>query len=179
MADQGGLDAGRYIRTGGGNDVVHADNGPMRGHIDTGTGNDIIFVEQFDGRITTGDGYDSVDVGSFAGLHMTGGKVSDIAVIEDFQKGRDLLSFAGVVGPGEKKQLFFITTATFDEALTAYAGMTAANSNTVFEWNGDTYVFHQNGVAGLDAGDGLIKLAGVTSLSVGRANGAEDILFAA
>lgn len=179
VADQGGLDAGRYIRTGGGNDVVHADNGPMRGHIDTETGNDIIFVEQFDGRITTGDGYDSVDVGSFAGLHMTGGKVSDIAVIEDFQKGRDLLSFAGVVGPGEKKQLFFITTATFDEALTAYAGMTAANCNTVFEWNGDTYVFHQNGVAGLDAGDGLIKLAGVTSLSVGRANGAEDILFAA
>lgn len=179
VADKGGLDAGRYIRTGGGNDIVHADNGPMRGHIDTGTGNDIIFVEQFDGRITTGDGYDSVDVGSFAGVHMTGGKVSNIAVIDDFQKGRDLLSFAGVVGPGEKKQLFFITTATFDDALTAYAGMTAANSNTVFEWNGDTYVFHQNSVAGLDAGDGLIKLAGVTGLTVGRANSVGDILFAA
>lgn len=178
-ADKSGLDAGRYIRTGGGNDTVHADNGPMRGHIDTGAGNDIVFVEQFDGRITTGDGYDSVDVGSFAGVHMAGGKVSDIAVIEDFQKGRDLLSFAGVVGPGEKKHLVFFMTPTFDEALAAYAGLTVANSNTVFEWNGDTYVFHQNGVAGLDAGDGLIKLAGVVGLTVGKANGPGDILFAA
>jgi hypothetical protein len=179
IADQGGLDAGRHIRTAGGNDIVFVDNGPMRGLIDTGTGNDSIFVEKFDGRIVTGAGYDNVDVGSFAGLNLAGGKAVDIAVIDDFQKGFDLLSFAGVVGTGEKKQLFFIATATFDDALTAYAGLTAANSNTVFEWGNDTYVFHQNGTAGVDAGDGLIKLAGVTGLSVGRGAGVGDILFAA
>lgn len=175
----GGLDAGKHIRTAGGNDTVIVDNGVMRGHIDTGTGNDLIFVEKFDGRITTGAGYDSVDIGSFAGLDMNNGKVTDIAVIDDFQKGFDSLTFAGVVGPGQKKQLYFITTATFDDALTAYAGATAANSNTVFEWNGDTYVFHQNSLAGLDAGDGLIKLAGVTGLTVGKTTDAVDISFAA
>ncbi|WP_454716759.1 hypothetical protein [Caulobacter segnis] len=176
----GGLDAGKHIRTAGGNDVVRVDNGAMRGLIDTGTGNDQIFIEKFDGKIITGSGYDGVDIGSFAAMHFTAdGKATDIAVIQDFQKGFDLLTFPGVVGPGEKKQLFFITTATFDEALTAYAGQTAANSNTVFEWNNDTYIFHNNGVAGLDAGDGLIKLAGVTGLTVGKPSQAADILFAA
>jgi len=179
IADQGGLDAGRYIRTGGGNDIVFVDNGQMRGHIDTGTGNDSIFVDRFDGRITTGAGYDNIDIGSFAGLHLSNGKATNIPVIEDFQKGFDLLEFAGVVGSGEKRQIAFVATATFDDALTAYAGLTAANSNTVFEWNGDTYLFHQNGVAGLDAGDGLIKLAGVTGLTVGKASEVADILFAA
>ncbi|USQ94034.1 hypothetical protein [Caulobacter sp. RL271] len=175
----GGLDAGKHIRTAGGNDIVLVDNGVMRGLIDTGTGNDQIFLEKLDGHVITGAGYDSIDIGSFATLHLAGGKVTDIAVIEDFQKGFDLLGFAGVAGPGEKKQLYFVTTATFDEALTAYAGITAANNNTVFEWGNDTYIFHNNGVAGLDAGDGLIKLAGVTGLTVGKSSEAADILFAA
>jgi len=179
IANQGGLDAGRYIRTGGGNDVVFVDNGPMRGQIDTGTGNDSIFVEQLDGRITTGAGHDNIDIGAFAGLHLANGVATNIPVIDDFQKDFDALTFAGVVGAGEKRQIAFVATATFDDALTAYAGLTAANSNTVFEWNGDTYVFHQNGVAGVDAGDGLIKLAGVTGLSVGKTSQVADILFAA
>jgi len=175
----GGLDAGKHIRTAGGNDVVFVDNGTMRGLIDTGAGNDSIFLEKLDGRVITGAGYDNIDIGSFASLHLANGKVTDIAVIEDFQKGFDLLGFPGQAGPGEKKSLYFITTATFDEALTAYAGLTAANSNTVFEWGSDTYIFHNNGVAGLDAGDGLIKLAGVTGLTVGKSNEAVDIVFAA
>jgi len=175
----GGLDAGKHIRTAGGNDIIVVDNGVMRGLIDAGKGNDSIFLEKFDGRLITGEGYDNIDIGSFASLHLSNGKVADIAVIEDFQKGFDMLTFAGVAGPGEKKQLYFITTATFDDALTAYAGATAANSNTVFEWNGDTYVFHQNGVAGLDAGDGLIKLTGVTGLTVSKVTDGGDILFAA
>lgn len=176
----GGLDAGKHINVAGGNDVVRVDNGAMRGVIDTGTGNDQIFLEKFDGKIITGSGYDNVDIGSFAAMHFTAdGKATDIAVIEDFQKGIDALTFPGMVGPGEIRQLYFITTATFDDALTAYAGLTAANSNTVFEWNGDTYIFHNNATAGLDAGDGLIKLAGVTGLIVGKPSQVADIVFAA
>lgn len=175
----GGLDAGKHLRTAGGNDTVIVDNGPMRGHIDTGTGNDIILVEQFDGRITTGSGYDNIDVGSFASLHLVNGKVADIAVIDDFQKGFDLLTFPAFVGSGEARQLMFIATATFDDALQAYASLTAANSNTVFEWGNDTYIFHQNATPGVDAADGLIKLAGVTGLAVANHGGAGDIVFAA
>lgn len=175
----GGLDAGKHIRTAGGNDIIIVDNGVVRGLIDAGKGNDSIFLEKFDGRLITGEGYDNIDIGSFASLHLSNGKVTDIAVIEDFQKGFDMLTFAGAAGPGEKKQLYFVATATFDDALTAYASATAANSNTVFEWNGDTYVFHQNGLLGLDAGDGLIKLAGVTGLKVSKVTDGGDLLFAA
>lgn len=175
----GALDAGRHIRTADGNDVIFVDNGYMRGHIDAGAGNDQLFIEKFDGRITTGSGYDSVDLGAFAEMHLQNGKAVNIAVIDDFQKGLDALSFPAFVGAGEKKQLYFITTATFDEALTAYSGITAANSNAVFEWGADTYIYHQNGVAGVDAGDGLIKLAGVTGLTVGKNTDVVDILFAA
>ncbi len=144
-----------------------------------GTGNDLIKLEKFDGLITTGGGHDVIEVGSFAGLHLSNGKVTDIAVIGDFEKGADVVRFTGATGPGQIEQLFFITTATFDDALAAYAGLTAAGANTVFEWNGDTYVFHQNGVTGVDAGDGLIKLAGVTGLTVGKAGQDADLLFAA
>lgn len=175
----GGLDAGKHIRTAGGNDIIIVDNGVVRGLIDAGKGNDSIFLEKFDGRLITGEGYDNIDIGSFASLHLSNGKVTDIAVIEDFQKGFDMLTFAGAAGPGEKKQLYFVATATFDDALTACASATAANSNTVFEWNGDTYVFHQNGLLGLDAGDGLIKLAGVTGLKVSKVTDGGDLLFAA
>ena len=177
--DQGGLDANRHIRTAAGNDQVVVDRGAMRGLIDTGTGNDTIILDKLDGRVVTGAGFDSINIAGFAPLRMAAGKVSSIATIEDFEKGFDSLGFANAAGPGEKKQLFFITTATFDDALTAYAGLTAANSNTVFEWGADTYVFHQNALSGLDAGDGLIKLTGVVGLAVGKANGPGDILFAA
>lgn len=175
----GGLDAGRHIYTAGGNDVVYVDTGYMRGHIDTGTGNDSLFIERLDGRITTGSGYDNIDLGSFAELHQTNGRVSDIAVIDDFQKGFDLLTFPAFVGTGEKKAIQFVQPVTFDQALAAYSSATVANSNTVFEWDGDTYIYHQNGVAGVDAGDGLIKLAGVVGLTVGRFTDAVDIAFAA
>ena len=84
-----------------------------------------------------------------------------------------------LLDPGEKKSIQFLLPVTFDEALTAYSNATAVNSNTVFEWGGDTYIYHQNGVAGVDAGDGLIKLAGAVGLTVGKGNVAADILFAA
>ncbi len=176
-----GLDANRHVATGAGNDVVLLDiGGSMRGHIDLGAGNDFVVLSQLDGRLTTGSGYDLVYLFQFAGMHLSNGRVGDIAVIDDFQKGFDALKVIGDgSGPGEKRQLFFITTATFDDALTAYAGLTAANSNTVFEWGNDTYIFHQNGAPGVDAGDGLIKLAGVTGLTVGKSGGTGDILFAA
>ncbi|MGH1557854.1 hypothetical protein ACRAWD_08655 [Caulobacter segnis] len=135
----GGLDAGRHIRTAGGNDIIVVDNGVMRGLIDSGTGK----RPRSSSKSSTAMSSPAPATTMSTSAHSppctrSAGKATDIAVIEDFQKGFDLLSFAGAVGPGDKKQLYFVTTATFDEALTAYSGVTAANSNTVFEWNGDT-----------------------------------------
>jgi hypothetical protein len=175
-----GLDAGRHVFTGAGNDVVLIDTGPMRGHVDLGAGNDFTVISQLDGQLTTGPGHDLIYLGSFAGLHLTGGQVADVAVIDDFQKGLDLLKIIGDgTGSGTKRQINFFAAATFDQALAAYASQTPANSNTVFEWESDTYIFHQDGAPGVDAGDGLIKLAGVTGLTAGGPDAAADILFAA
>ena len=64
-------------------------------------------------------------------------------------------------------------------ALTQVAAQVAANGLAVFTYGGDTYVYAQDDLIGLNmggaghAGDGLIKLTGVTGLSVvtGAANG--------
>lgn len=174
---EGGLEAGRRIATGAGNDVVLVDNGPMRGRIDTGSGNDQLFVQELDGRIATGSGWDSIGVGAFAPLRLEAGEPVQIPQIDDFEKGRDVLLFPSAVGAAVKLSLGIPPTASLGEALAAYAGWLPARLNGVFEWKGDTYIFHQNDVVGLDAGDGLIRLVGVTGLAIGDAEGSGDIVF--
>ena len=85
----------------------------------------------------------------------------------------------GTVIPAVTTGISAGSATTLEQALINASSQVSANGTGVFEWNGDTYVFHQNGVAGIDAGDGLIKLAGVTGLVVGGVTQAVDILFAA
>ena len=60
---------------------------------------------------------------------------------------------------------------------------TAANTAAIFTWNGDTYVYSQDGLVGVNMsggsnfGDGLIKLVGVTGLTVGTGAGSYDIHY--
>ena len=44
-----------------------------------------------------------------------------------------------------------------------------ANGTGVFEYNGDTYIYHQDATVGVNTGDGLIKLTGVVGLHYTRA----------
>lgn len=178
VSNEGGLQAGHFIHAGGGNDVVMVSNGPMRGHVDGGAGNDYLIVDQFEGRVTTGSGHDIVDIGSFGQIPLTGNVVGTPATVADFTEGQDLMIFASYLGTGRKMVINFFAPVTFSEALQAYASSAAAGENIVFEHDGDTYIFHQNAVAGLDAGDGLIKLAGVVGLTVDNGlSGKGDILF--
>jgi hypothetical protein len=168
----GGLDVGKTVATGGGNDTIFIDNGPMSGHIDAGSGNDVIMVGVLDGRVTTGAGHDSIEVEGFGPLHNNG-VVPDIiptAIVTDFAKGFDALGFSSSLGAGAKVDLVLaaVIGIKLEQVLTYVSSLTAANSNSVFEWNGDTYVHHQNDKAGLDAADGLVTLVGVTGLTIGN-----------
>lgn len=178
IADDGGLQPGRRLAAGDGNDTIQADNGPMRGHIDGGAGNDVILVDRLEGRITTGAGYDTVDLGGFGPLTLVMGEPADLAVVADFQRGRDLIQLPAILGSGTKR-VFSEGAESLGEVLELCAGLTPAGTNSVFEWQGDTYIYHADGVVGLGSGDGLVRLAGVTGLAVANAGQAGDLVFGA
>ena len=155
-----GLIATSFVTTGGGNDQVRVTGGLMAGRIDSGSGADDIRVEMFGagGVIAVGGGWDTVGIERFAGASR----------IEGFEKGKDVLFLAG---SGSVAGAEFASPPSFADMLSAVASATGAQSNTVFEWGDSTYVFHQDGdaVVNLSAGDGLIRLVGVTDLTVGDA----------
>ena len=73
--------------------------------------------------------------------------------------------------------------ATLQAAVIDVSAHTAANTAAIFTWNGDTYVYSQDGLVGVNMsggsnfGDGLIKLVGVTGLTVGTGAGSYDIHY--
>ncbi|MDB5455149.1 MAG: hypothetical protein JWP92_734, partial [Caulobacter sp.] len=155
-----GLDVGRTVFAGGGNDIIAVNNGLMQGHIDAGSGNDTVIVFKLDGQITTGTGHDVIEIEGFGPLHNNGfvPGVIPAAIITDFAKGFDNVEFTGDLGAGAKVDLVLpaVIGIKLDDVLTYVSSVTAANKNSVFEWNGDTYVYHQNDKAGLDMADGLV-----------------------
>ncbi len=74
--------------------------------------------------------------------------------------------------------------ASLTQALTQVSAKVAANGLAVFTYGGDTYVYVQDDLAGLNmggaghAGDGLIKLTGVMGLSVATGAASGDIHWA-
>lgn len=176
-----GLDIGRTVFAGGGNDVIAIGNGLMSGHIDAGDGNDTVIVFKLDGKVTTGAGHDVVEIEGLGPLHNNGfvPGVVPMAIITDFAKGFDSVEFTGGLGVGAKIDLVLpaVIGLKLDDALTYVSSVTAARTNSVFEFNGDTYVYHQNDTAGLDMADGLVMLAGVTGLTVGNGASLGDLHF--
>jgi hypothetical protein len=65
---------------------------------------------------------------------------------------------------------FLPTATTFAGALTEAGAATGAN--LVFAFGGDTYVYIDNGTAGLNDTDGLVKLTGAIDLDLLIATGA-------
>ena len=129
-----------------------------------GSGNDLILVatSSLSGSsamsVTMGAGTDTVDVTS-ATLGSTTNK--QITVITDFNWAKDSVKF--VAGTTFKAAEVNVTAANnLDAALT-----TALSTNDTLQWfkyGGDTYLVDNNTIAGLDAGDVVVKLTGVVEL---------------
>lgn len=175
----GGLDAGRMLATGAGNDVIRVEGGAMRGQLDAGAGNDLIVVGQFEGEIRTGGGYDRVAIDGLGGLALSvPGDIVPTGVIADFQKGADKLDIGVPLGLGDGVVIAtLLPVNTLREMTQMVSSSVAVGRNGVFEWNGSTYVFHQTGTTALEVGDGLVRLVGVTGLSVGSGAQIADIHF--
>ena len=172
------------VQLGAGNDSLTVTGDFASGPIFAEAGNDRINIAAFNGTIYTGTGYDIVTLGGFSSLTLPDGfgRVSTPS-IEDFTRGQDLLLFTDGVGQGRISPVDVRAAASLDAALAAVAANTPANANTVFEYGGSTYVFHQNAVPAVNLGaaagsDGLIRLTGVTGLTLDARDGrAYDIHF--
>ncbi|MBO9543344.1 bluetail domain-containing putative surface protein [Caulobacter sp.] len=104
--------------------------------------------------------------------------------IVGFQKGVDhLVLDTQIHAITADVQTYADGKATLQDALIAVSAHVAANTGAVFTWGGDTYVYAQDTRAGVNSavdgnlGDGLIKLTGVTGLTVGTGAGSYDIHY--
>ena len=175
------------VQLGRGNDTLTVTGGFASGLIDAGAGNDRIILSAFNGVITTGAGYDTVTIGGFtsASSSTATGSLAQPATpqITDFARGQDQLVFTTAVGPGGVSAADVRSAATLSAALSTIASNTASGSNTVFEYGGSTYIFHQNADSAVNIGaaagsDGLIQLVSVTGVVLDAHDGrAYDIHF--
>lgn len=125
-------------------------------------------------------------VTSLNNLHIYNGvTLNGPPEIIGFQKGVDHLVLDTLAHAiTANVQTYADGKTSLQDALVAVSAHVTANTVAVFTWNGDTYVYAQDGTVGvnmgLDAvsGDGLIKLTGVTGLTVGTGAGSYDIHYA-
>jgi len=135
-------------------------------------------------------GYDTAAAASGPGaglsnLHILNGvTLSAPPQIIGFQKGVDhFVLDTQIHAITANVQTYADGKATLQEALIAVSANVAAGTGAVFSWGGDTYIYAQDTRAGVNTtidgnvGDGLIKLVGVTGLTVGTGAGSYDIHY--
>lgn len=100
-------------------------------------------------------------------LNSEGNAVDAWAAIIDFSKGQDRLD----LGPAIMTVSSGLSTGgatTLEQALINISPQVAVNAVGVFEFGGDTWVYRQDSTVGVNTGDGLIRLIGVTGLTVAQ-----------
>lgn len=155
--------------------------------IKLGSGADKLFVQfsdQLNDTITLGGGKDAVTVSNtLSNLDFstvgtaTSETINTFATITDFVKGEDTLKFSGLTALTPS----VVGSASLKAALDIAVTDTDAATGVYFEFQGSTYIFKDNAASGgttgsLSDGDGLIKLAGVTGLTVGAAGTGIDLI---
>jgi hypothetical protein len=148
------------------NDSVAADlRGVSVSTFTLGAGSDVFKLYQ-----------DGLAAPRFSNLGVADSKVTTFATITDFAKGVDHVDL-GVAIAAVTTGISAGAATTLEQALINASSQVSANGAGVFEWNGDTYIYHQDATVGVNAGDGLIKLVGVTGLTVGTGATVADIHY--
>lgn len=166
------------INTGAGDDVVTigldmTSTGEPEGTvltIDTGAGLDVIEFSLSGGASMTGGGNiasSDFDDGDFVG-------VANLVSIDAFDEDEDVINLEGFEGftAGNAVNIALnglADDATLVDAVEAVAGLVEAGGTNItltaaFNFDGNTYIYQDEGDAGLDAGDVLIELVGTVAL---------------
>ncbi|MET3666715.1 hypothetical protein [Caulobacter sp. 1776] len=119
---------------------------------------------------------DGLSAPRFANLMIENGKATMFATVTDFAKSVDHVNL-GVEIPAVVTGLSAGSATTLEQALINVSSQVAANATAVFEYGGDTFIYHQDATVGVNTGDGLIRLVGVTGLTVGTGAGSADIHY--
>ena len=111
-------------------------------------------------------------------LAITGATATAYAVVTDFAKGVDQVDLGAATPTLTPGLTAFVGSATtLEQALINISSHVAAGGTGVFEYAGSTWIYHQNATVGVDTGDGLIKLVGVTGLSTATGGAVGDIHY--
>ncbi len=179
------------VAGGAGNDTLTVVSGNGALTVDAGAGNDIVNLtagtatttDAHSATITLGEGNDRLNVTSLenltgTGLAVTAGSTAEqieaantalaasMVTVADFNTSQDVLSFTGLtLASFDNVELGNIGAAgSLAEALgLVSAGLATGENAAVFNHGGNAYVYTADTDAGVDAGDGLIQLTGVST----------------
>jgi len=181
----------RTATFGSGNDTVTLDIGSLTVAsgattgtiaIDLGAGNDVLTLSAganpaaIATTVTLGAGNDTLAIASLANLTAVtaAGVTNDLITVADFVAAQDVLDLSGL---GATRETFVNTelaniaaAADFSAALELAASYTAVGSYSVFNFGGDAYIFNNVADAGLSAGDGLVKVVGLSVAALNDTN---------
>ncbi len=171
---------------GSGNDTVTLNTTGLQGDaltINLGAGNDVLNlnagINSDDAgtavTITMGAGSDTLNITGLT--NMSGSSAAaiaaDMVTVTDFVAASDVLNVSAL-GPREvlvNTELANISAATdFAAALALVASYTATGSYAVFNFGSDAYIFNNDATAALGAGDGLVKVVGLSVASLNDSN---------
>jgi len=150
--------------------------------ITLGDGNDVVSLATTttSGTTTTNafstvQGYTAVNSSSTA-AQVTAADTAlkaGLVTVTDFNVGADTLALGSLTTATlTNAQVGSVSSATsLSQAVQTAAGFLGTTAKAVaFQFGSDTYVYVDNGTAGVDNGDGLIQLSGVTATQLTSAN---------
>ncbi|HEY8360201.1 MAG TPA: DUF4214 domain-containing protein [Ramlibacter sp.] len=117
--------------------------------------------------ITGGSGSDLFDVGALSNIDdiAAASVEEDLISITDFNGSADVLrlDLTGALDVFNNVESANVTgAASLQAALVAAGAATSASNYSIFEYDGATYIYQNDAVAGFSANDGVIELVGFT-----------------
>lgn len=179
--DISGITALESATFGSGSDTVEAAlDDTAATTFDFGAGNDIVTFDGTGGTdnvvetLTLGAGSDSLTISALSNLADASESAfaDGLVIVTDFNASTDVLDASRLGDQTVQNTVNGAVdgaTSLFD-ALDAAASVTATGDYALFDYDGNAYLYVNDGDAGLDEGDGLLQLTGISVSDLDASN---------